>query len=109
MPTLRIPIGRDQKAGRITPEVLAAYRLVLKLFDDPNWDVWEEDGGVKDAFLDARIELDRLLGRKPWEASVTDTFGYDDEPPEYVLRDKHKIADWKKKQELRIELDKQCQ
>lgn len=94
--TRRTPIRRPQ-ALRITPELLDTYALVNQFYNDKSR---QRD------FYDAELKLDRMLGRAPWQATLSDTFDLD-EPPDWLVRqhDDFHVADWREALALRIQLD----
>ena len=72
MTTTRTPITPPQNV-HITARAVVLYKHILSLLDDGREDVWEEDGGTQREFSNTKVELHVLLGRKPWQAPITDT------------------------------------
>jgi hypothetical protein len=72
MPTNRLPLNRKSRTGRITPQVLEAYRVARKLFDESDIDQW---GGRSERCNEARSRLHDLLGRTCCDIDILDTIG----------------------------------
>jgi hypothetical protein len=74
MPTNRIPINRKSRTGRITDEVLEAYRVARKLYDESAIDEW---GGRSEQCNQACSRLHDLLGGISGDIDViSDTNNY---------------------------------
>jgi hypothetical protein len=107
MVTNRTPISRNRKVA-ITPPTIAAFRRVAEMRNDPKIEEYEEDGngGRRDEYGEANIELDLLLGRKVWQATISDTFDCD-EPPDWLHRQgADKVQDWINARDIRVGLNK---
>ena len=76
MPTNRTPRSVDKRI-RITAEVVALFRRAVDLQCDESSQHWEEDGGTRGAYHNARLALHHALGRKPWDRNVIDCFEAD--------------------------------
>jgi hypothetical protein len=88
MPTNRTPINRSRRSSRITPEVLAAYKLARKLYDESNVDKW---GQRSEQCNRACSRLHDLLSRSCCDIDIFDTIGceeagrsWNEEPEEFA-------------------------
>lgn len=102
-----MPVKRriaKQRTHQITPEAIAAWRLANEIIDAGLDDVWEDQGGRRDEYIDARNRLDRALGLRPWEATPLDVA--DDGPPPAWMKSPASVADWYQAQEPRRQLIK---
>lgn len=102
MPTVRTPKPRTTKP-KLTPRVIAAYRAALALHNDPLSRYYEDDGGKREAYQTACVELHLLLDRKPWEEDLFDTID-SDQPPTWMRDDYHR-ASWLAARYLYEQLD----
>jgi hypothetical protein len=105
--TTRTPIKRGSKP-RITPEALEAYRHALNLYNNPKVDDWKEDGGCRRQYLEARSDLQSLVGLDGSDANILDTIGAD-EVPQCFLIWKDYAASWPQAVEIRRELGRLSQ
>ncbi len=55
----------------------STLRLAANLQCDESSQHWEEDGGTRGAYHNARLALHHALGRKPWDRNVIDCFEAD--------------------------------
>jgi hypothetical protein len=78
MVTNRTPRIHGRKL-RINPEVIAAFEHARELHNDPKKsEEWESEGGLRREYLDARGELESLLGRELPAEYVIDTIGQEE-------------------------------
>jgi hypothetical protein len=93
--TKRTPIKRNTKM-RITPQMLDVYAVVNQLYDEERH---------ADEFHEAELLLDQLLGRQPWQESITDTFDQDAPPDWMYEQGQARINDWQEANAIREQLD----
>jgi hypothetical protein len=106
MGTRRTPKTR-RAISRVTPAAVELYRLCREIEDVGLDEKWERDGGRRRESLNARLELRRMLGIRPWQVSVLEVD--QGEPPPYERRRPHRIESWARAQALQRELEQACQ
>jgi hypothetical protein len=99
MVTRRTPIRRPP-IGRITPDMVALFRLARAIEDDGDHRAFEAQGGRRREYLQTCTELHQLLGRTPWQADVVEVDG---PPPSYLQQEQ--ADDWNQARALRAELE----
>jgi hypothetical protein len=92
---------RHVRKPKITPAVLAAYQLVIERGNElPDDHSAECD---RQPFYQPELALEKLLNRKPWQPTISETFGCD-EPPSWMTNPLHRV-EWMKARELRLAID----
>ena len=104
MPTKRVPLHRSLKPRRITPRAVALWRVIQEIEAEDGDRDWEDEGGRRREYLDARGELNLLLGIKPWQSSPARV--HDPEPPKWMTAGNLLAADqWREAWKLRQALE----
>jgi hypothetical protein len=103
MTTNRTPINRKAKLGRVTPEVLAAYRHARKLYDTSPVDKWGQRSPECNA---ARLYLHELLGRNACDMDILETIGEEGPTPEHYWPTQFEF--WEGAAAIRRELERLC-
>ena len=99
MVTKRTPIRRDNVV-KITSELLDTYAAVSETYGD---DAREAE------YYEAATKLHKLLGRKPWQEEIQNTFGAD-VPPSYIIKaGEFRVNDWNEAHAIRAQLDEALQ
>jgi hypothetical protein len=87
MPTNRTPINRNRRSSRITEEILQAYRVARRLYDESAIDQW---GQRSEQCNQACSRLHDLLSRSCCDIDIFDTIGceqvgrsWNEEPEEF--------------------------
>jgi hypothetical protein len=94
MSTKRTPRRRDFK-HRVTPEAMQLFDLCCAIQAAEDDDFWEDEGGRRREYLDARVRLREVVGLKPWDACPTDP-DLDGPVPWYIPAGKlYSVKSWK--------------
>jgi len=99
--TTRRPLKPGKKL-KATPELVALFVKGVALREHSR--EWEDQGGKRREYLDTCRAMRAALGRKPWEAQILDTVGYD-KPPSWMTDADH-IADWLRARDIGRELER---
>jgi hypothetical protein len=95
MPTRRTPKNRNTRI-QITPAAVELFRLLREIED-----AGENDGSRREEYIDASVELHRLLGRLP--ADVNIMAAANPEAPDYC----DPLHDYATAHALRVALEEQ--
>jgi hypothetical protein len=72
-----------QRSRQVTPEAVELFRRCRGIEDAGLCDRWEEFGGRRREYLEARVLLQSLLGLLPGDENVMDAA--DPDPPVYLV------------------------
>lgn len=108
MSTKRTPRSPGKRTN-ISPEVVAAFKNAREIYDAGDAsEVWEEQGGRRREYLEAKSVLHRMLKRRPWQVDLMDCDS--DQPPGWIAKRGEAYGmnarSWTEARQLRLSIER---